>query len=158
MAYAATGGVASISTMKDKFADMLGSLDSITLVLIICAGALTFVVLYNLNNINISERRRELATLKVLGFYDIELSQYIYRENILITIIGIALGVIGGIFLNRFVVTTVEVDIVMFGRQIFAMSFVKSILIAVAFTVIVNIIVHFKLKKIDMATSLKSVE
>ena len=156
--YAAVGGVASISTMKDKFADMLGSLDTITWVLIICAGALTFVVLYNLNNINISERRRELATLKVLGFYDIELSQYIYRENVLITIIGIALGVIGGIFLNRFVVTTVEVDIVMFGRQIFAMSFVKSILIAIAFTVIVNFIVHFKLKKIDMATSLKSVE
>ncbi|MBO4834704.1 MAG: FtsX-like permease family protein [Lachnospiraceae bacterium] len=158
MAYSATGGVASISTMKDKFADMLGSLDTITLVLIICAGALTFVVLYNLNNINISERRRELATLKVLGFYDIELSQYIYRENILITIIGIALGILGGYFLNRFVVTTVEVDIVMFGRQIFAMSYVKSILIAIAFTVIVNIIVHFKLKKIDMATSLKSVE
>lgn len=155
---AAVGGVASISTMKDKFADMLGSLDTITWVLIVCAGALTFVVLYNLNNINISERRRELATLKVLGFYDIELSQYIYRENVLITIIGIALGVIGGIFLNRFVVTTVEVDIVMFGRQIFAMSFVKSILIAIAFTVIVNFIVHFKLKKIDMATSLKSVE
>ena len=158
MAYSATGGVACVSTMKDKFADMLGSLDSITLVLIICAGALTFVVLYNLNNINISERRRELATLKVLGFYDIELSQYIYRENILITIIGIALGVLGGYFLNRFVVTTVEVDIVMFGRQIFAMSYLKSILIAIAFTVIVNIIVHFKLKKIDMATSLKSVE
>ncbi|MBR5932042.1 MAG: FtsX-like permease family protein [Lachnospiraceae bacterium] len=158
MSYAATGGVTSIITLKEKFADILGSLDTITWVLIICAGALTFVVLYNLNNINISERRRELATLKVLGFYDIELSQYIYRENVLITIIGIALGVLGGIFLNRFVVTTVEVDIVMFGRQIFAMSFVKSILIAIAFTVIVNFIVHFKLKKIDMATSLKSVE
>ena len=158
LTYDAVGGVASISTMKDKFADMLKSLDSITWVLIICAGALTFVVLYNLNNINISERRRELATLKVLGFYDIELSQYIYRENVLITIIGIALGILGGYFLNRFVVTTVEVDIVMFGRQIFAMSFVKSILIAIAFTVIVNLIVHFKLKKIDMATSLKSVE
>ena len=154
----AVGGVNNIEDLKNKFSDMLRSLDMITYVLIVCAGALTFVVLYNLNNINISERRRELATLKVLGFHDIELSQYIYRENVLITIIGIALGIIGGIFLNKFVVTTVEVDIVMFGREIFAMSFVKSILIAIAFTVIVNIIVHFKLKKIDMAMSLKSVE
>ncbi len=158
LAMKAVSGINDIVRLKDKFSDMLKGLDSITYVLIICAGALTFVVLYNLNNINISERRRELATLKVLGFHDIELSQYIYRENVLITIIGIALGVIGGIFLNKFVVTTVEVDIVMFGREIYAMSFVKSILIAIAFTVIVNIIVHFKLKKIDMAMSLKSVE
>ena len=158
LALPAAGGIMCVNEMIDKFADMIKSLDSITYVLIVCAAALAFVVLYNLNNINISERSRELATLKVLGFYDIELSQYIYRENILITIIGIALGVIGGIFLNSFVVHTVEVDIVMFGRQIFFMSFVKSILIAVAFSAIVNFIVHFKLKKIDMATSLKSVE
>ncbi len=158
MSMNAVGGIMDIESMMDKFADMLKGLDSITLVLIICAGALTFVVLYNLNNINIGERRRELATLKVLGFHDIELSQYIYRENVLITVLGIALGVVAGIFLNKFVVTTVEVDIVMFGREIFPMSFVYSILIAIGFTVIVNIIVHFKLKKIDMAMSLKSVE
>ncbi|MBR6349568.1 MAG: FtsX-like permease family protein [Lachnospiraceae bacterium] len=156
--YKAVGGIMCVDEMIDKFEDMISSLDSITYVLIVCAAALSFVVLYNLNNINISERRRELATLKVLGFYDIELSQYIYRENILITIIGVALGIVAGIFLNSFVVHTVEVDIVMFGRQIFLMSFVKSILIAVAFAALVNIIVHFKLKKIDMATSLKSVE
>ncbi len=156
--YDAVGGVQSISVLVDKFSDLLDSMDVITLVLIVCAGALTFVVLYNLNNINISERRRELATLKVLGFYDIELSQYIYRENILITIIGIALGLVGGVLLNNYVINTVEVDLVMFGRQIFFPSFIKSVLIAVGFTVIVNIIVHFKLKKIDMATSLKSVE
>ena len=158
MKYDAVGGVMSVETFKDNFADMLTSMDSITLVLIICAGALTFVVLFNLNNINIRERSRELATLKVLGFYDIELSQYIYRENVLITIIGVALGVLGGYFLNEFVVSTVEVDIVMFGREIYGSSYLKSILIAIGFTVIVNIIVHFKLKKIDMATSLKSVE
>ncbi len=158
MSMDAVGGIMDIESMKDKFSDMLKGLDSITLVLIICAGALTFVVLFNLNNINIGERRRELATLKVLGFHDIELSQYIYRENVLITAIGIALGVVAGIFLNKFVVTTVEVDIVMFGREIFATSFLYSILIAIGFTVIVNIIVHFKLKKIDMAMSLKSVE
>ena len=156
--YGAVGGVMCVESLIEQFEDILKSLDSITLVLIVCAAGLTFVVLFNLNNINISERRRELATLKVLGFYDIELSQYIYRENILITIIGVAIGVIFGIFLNRFVVTTVEVDIVMFGRQIFFPSFVKSILIAIGFAVIVNLIVHLKLKKIDMATSLKSVE
>ncbi len=156
--YDAVGGVQSISTLIEKFSDMLKSLDSVTLILIVCAGALTFVVLYNLNNINISERRRELATLKVLGFYDIELSQYIYRENILITIIGVALGVLGGVLLTNFVITTTEVDIVMFGREIFLPSYIKSVLISIGFTVIVNIIVHFKLKKIDMATSLKSVE
>ena len=158
MKYEAVGGVMSVESLKESFADMLKSMDSITLVLIICAGALTFVVLFNLNNINIRERSRELATLKVLGFYDIELSQYIYRENVLITIIGVALGVLGGYFLNEFVVSTVEVDIVMFGREIYGASYLKSILIAVGFTVIVNIIVHFKLKKIDMASSLKSVE
>jgi len=154
----AISGIRIVSELKEEFAKTLNGLNSITLILIICAGALTFVVLYNLNNINISERRRELATLKVLGFYDVELSQYIYRENVLITIIGIIIGVVAGIFLNKFVVTTVEVDVVMFGRQIFFASFVKSVLIAVAFTAIVNVIVHFKLKKIDMATSLKSVE
>ncbi|MCF0142788.1 MAG: ABC transporter permease, partial [Parasporobacterium sp.] len=150
--------VTCIDTMIDEFADVLKGINAVTYVLIVCAGALTFVVLYNLNNINISERRRELATLKVLGFYDKELSQYIYRENILITIIGVALGVLGGYFLNSYVVTTVEVDMVMFGREIFPMSYVASVLIAIGFTAVVNIIVHFKLKKIDMATSLKSVE
>ncbi len=156
--YDAVGGVMCVESLIEQFEDMLKSLDSITLVLIVCAAGLTFVVLFNLNNINISERRRELATLKVLGFYDIELSQYIYRENVLITIIGVAIGVVFGIFLNRFVVTTVEVDIVMFGREIFLPSFIKSVVIAIGFAVIVNLIVHLKLKKIDMATSLKSVE
>lgn len=147
-----------IDDLIDKFADMIKSMDSITLVLIVCAGALTFVVLYNLNNINISERRRELATLKVLGFYDLELSQYIYRENIIITIIGVAAGLIAGYFLNLYVVVTCEVDVVMFGRKIFTPSFLLSIAIAVGFTAIVNVLIHHKMKKIDMATSLKSVE
>lgn len=158
LAMDSVSGVSDIAALKDKFSDILTSFDAITLVLIICAGALTFIVLFNLNNINISERRRELATLKVLGFHDIELSQYIYRENVLITIIGIALGVLGGILLNSFVVKSVEVDIVMFGREIYFASYVKSILLAAVFAAIVNVIVHFKLKKIDMATSLKSVE
>ena len=154
----AVSGVTNIASQKEYFADMLSSLDTITLVLIICAGALTFIVLFNLTNINISERRRELATLKVLGFYDIELSQYIYRENFMITVLGIALGLFFGRYLNDFVVTTVEVDIVMFAREIYVSSYIISAVIAFVFAVIVNVIVHFKLKKIDMATSLKSVE
>ncbi len=158
LAEPAVGGVMAVSTMIEKFADVISGMSSITVVLIICAGALTFVVLYNLNNINVTERQRELATLKVLGFYNTELTAYIIRENILITIIGVAIGVVCGILLNRFVVESVEVDIVMFGRQIYPLSYLWSVLIAVGFTAIVNFLVHFKLKKIDMATSLKSVE
>ena len=158
LALGAVSAVTNIASAKEGFADMLSSLDTITLVLIICAGALTFIVLFNLTNINISERRRELATLKVLGFYDLELSQYIYRENLMITVIGIAIGLFIGRYLNNFVITTVEVDLVMFGRDIFLSSYIISAALAFGFAVIVNIIVHFKLKKIDMAASLKSVE
>ena len=158
LALEAVSGVSNIASAKEGFEEMLSSLDTITLVLIICAGALAFIVLFNLTNINISERKRELATLKVLGFYDMELSAYIYRENLMITVLGIAIGLFIGRYLSNFVTTTVEVDMVMFGREIFASSYILSALIAFAFAVIVNIIVHFKLKKIDMATSLKSVE
>ena len=126
--------------------------------LVISAGGLAFVVLYNLNNINIDERRRELATLKVLGFYDKEVSEYIYRENVLITGIGIIIGIGFGILLHRFVITTAEIDIVMFGRNIMAKSFLYSIIITIVFALIIDLIMHFNLKKIDMATSLKSIE
>ncbi len=151
-------GASYIDKMRNKFDDMLGSLDVITVVIVIAAGGLAFIVLYNLNNINISERKRELATLKVLGFYDIEVSKYIYRENIIITIIGIALGTLFGIILHKFVITTAEVDVVMFGRSVDFLSFVWSGLLTILFAVIVNVSMHFKLKKVDMATSLKSVE
>lgn len=158
MALKAVGGTSFIDKMKDKFADMLGGLDVIIAVLVISAGGLAFVVLYNLNNINIDERRRELATLKVLGFYDKEVSEYIYRENVLITGIGIIIGIGFGILLHRFVITTAEIDIVMFGRNIMAKSFLYSIIITIVFALIIDLIMHFKLKKIDMATSLKSIE
>ena len=151
-------GVSYIDKMRSGFEDMLGSMDVIIAVIIIAAGGLAFIVLYNLNNINISERRRELATLKVLGFYDIEVSRYIYRENVILTIIGIVAGAFLGVVLHRFVIVTAEVDMVMFGRSVEPLSFVWSSLLTILFAVIINISMHSKLKKVDMATSLKSVE
>ena len=119
---------------------------------------LAFIVLYNLNNINIAERRRELATFKVLGFYDMEVSGYIYRENVIITILGIIIGIGFGIILHQFVIQTAEIDMVMFGRNIGTRGYIYSTLLTILFAVIINISMHFKLKKVDMATSLKSGE
>ncbi len=145
-------------TMAEQIENMLGALDVVMLVLIVSAGALAFVVLYNLNNININERRRELATLKVLGFYNGEVAAYVYRENILLTLIGAALGIVLGKLLHAYIITTVEVDACMFGRNINLPSFVYGTLFTVGFSMIVNGVMYFKLKKIDMVESLKSVE
>ncbi len=145
-------------SIADQLEDMLSSLDSVIVVLIVSAGMLAFVVLYNLNNINITERKRELATLKVLGFYDGEVSAYVFRENVLLTLIGAAAGAGLGILLHRFIIVTVEVDAAMFGRNIYWPSFLYSILFTVGFSAFVNMTMHFKLKKIDMVESLKSVE
>ena len=127
-------------------------------VLIISAGLLAFVVLYNLNNINITERRRELATIRLLGFYDLELAMYVYRENILLTLIGIVAGIFMGNVLHRFVIETVEVDLIMFGRVIHPVSYLWGILLTFLFAFIVNVAMFYKLRKIDMVESLKSVE
>ena len=145
-------------SLEKQVDDMLGSLDIVIFVLIISAGMLAFVVLYNLNNININERKRELATIKVLGFYDGEVSAFVYRENILLTIIGTGVGVLFGILLHRYIIVTVEIDMCMFGRNINWPSYLYSILFTFGFSFIVNIFMHFKLKKIDMVESLKSVE
>ena len=150
--------VSYTTELKDQVDHMLESLDIVILVLIISAGMLAFVVLYNLNNINITERKRELATLKVLGFYDQEVSAYVYRENILLTVIGAFFGMIIGKILHRFIIVTVEVDTVMFGRNINPQSYLYAFLLTVAFSVFVNLVMYFKLKKIDMVESLKSVE
>ena len=112
----------------------------------------------NLNNINISERRMELATIKVLGFYDGEVGAYVYRENILLTILGTIAGIILGIILHKYVIFTTEVDLIMFGRQIYVQSYIYSILLTIAFSILVNAFVYFQLKKIDMVESLKSTE
>ncbi|MEG2875894.1 MAG: FtsX-like permease family protein [Hydrogenoanaerobacterium sp.] len=145
-------------TTRATFTDMMKSLDYVVLVLIVSAGALAFVVLYNLTNINIAERVREIATIKVLGFYDKEVSAYIYRENILLTLIGMVAGLFGGVWLHRFVISTAEVSMVMFGRSIDPISFVYAGGITIIFALIVNWVMYFRLKKIDMVESLKSVE
>ncbi|PWL70583.1 MAG: ABC transporter permease [Clostridiales bacterium] len=146
------------SSSGGSFRDMIESLNAVILVLILSAGALALIVLYNLTNINVNERVRELATLKVLGFYDKEVSAYIYRENTASSILGVLVGLVVGIFLHRFVVLTAEVDLVMFSREIFPMSYVWAALLTLAFTLLVNFLLHFRLKKIDMVESLKSVE
>lgn len=153
--------VFQISYSKDDgqtFADMVESLDAIVLVLILSAGALALVVLYNLTNINVNERIRELATLKVLGFYDKEVSSYINRENIASSILGVLVGLVLGVFFHRFVVATAEVEIVMFSRDIFPLSYLLAAFLTMAFTWLVNFLLHFRLKKINMVESLKSVE
>ncbi len=154
----AAAGVFYTSYFQDLLSNVLVSLNIVVWVLIISAGALAFVVLYNLNNININERRRELATLKVLGFYNKETAAYVYRENTILTLIGALMGTIFGIFLHRYVITTVEIDLVMFGRNIDPSSFVYSVLLTLFFSAFVNFVMFFKLKRIDMVESLKSIE
>ena len=127
-------------------------------VLIISAGALAFVVLYNLTNINITEREKELATIKVLGFYDGEVSAYIYRETALLTLIGTGLGLLLGMGLHQFVIRTAEIDMVMFGRSVYLPSYVYSALLTLFFSALVNLVMHRKLKKISMVESMKAPE
>lgn len=147
-----------ITGISKSFKDMIGSLNYVIMVLIFSAGALAFVVLYNLTNINISERIREIATIKVLGFYDREVSKYVYRENMILTIMGTILGLVLGVFLHRFVIFTTEIEFIMFGREIRAVSYVYSAILTIVFAVLVNFVMYFKLKKVDMVESLKSID
>ena len=150
--------ISRINTAMKMMDDTMNSLNYVVIILIISAGLLAFVVLYNLSNVNISERIRELATIKVLGFYDKEVYTYVTRETILLTLIGILLGLVGGYFLNYFIIGTCETDMLRFVKVIHPMSYVYSILITIGFTIIVNIVTYFALKKIDMIESLKSIE
>ena len=150
--------VSLTSTIMRTLDDTMNSLNYVVIILIVSAGLLAFVVLYNLSNVNISERIRELATIKVLGFYDKEVYKYVSRETVLLTAIGIALGLIGGYFLNFYIIGTCEIDMLRFVKIIDPLSYLYSILITVFFTIIVNIVTYFALKKIDMIGSLKSVE
>ena len=151
-------GVSFVSDLEETVANMMHSLDLVVWVLVAAAALLAFVVLYNLNNIAIIERRRELATLKVLGFHDGEVAMYVYRENIWLTGIGILLGMVIGVILHQFVIRTCEVDMIMFGQEIGALSYLYSAALTGVFAVIVNFFMYFSLKKIDMVESLKSVE
>ena len=146
------------SGAASSFSDNIRMMDLVVIVLIVSAGALAFVVLYNLTNINITERIREIATLKVLGFYDREVSNYVFRENIILSVIGAAAGLFLGTALCQFIIQTAEIDEVMFGRDIHLLSYVWSFLITVVFSLTVNFIMTGQLKKISMVESLKSVE
>ena len=150
--------VSYTSDQKQEINDMLQALVLVVIVLIITAALLAFVVLYNLNNVNITERRRELATLKVLGFYDQEVAAYVYHENIILTIMGIVVGVFLGIILHQYIIHTIRVDMVMFGQKVSLISFLISAVLTGIFSAFVNFVMYFKLKEIDMVESLKSVE
>lgn len=150
--------VAYTTQTMDTFNNIINSLNLVVIVFIIAAGALAFVVLYNLANINLNERIREVATIKVLGFRDGEVSSYIIRENIILTIIGIILGLGVGILLHQYVISLAEIDIVMFGRTIKPLSYVFAALLSAVFSALVSLIMHHKLKKVDMVESLKAVE
>lgn len=151
-------GVSFTSASEDMFKTVMDNMDMVVWILIVAAGLLALVVLYNLLNANISERIRELATIKVLGFYDREVYSYIARETIILTIIGILIGLVGGYFLTMYILKTCELDITMFDPNVKLLSYVFGIVITVFFAIIVNVATYFSLKKIDMIESLKSVE
>ena len=147
-----------IAAIRDSFTNSMEAIDYAVVIIILSAAALAFVVLYNLTNINITERVRELATLKVLGFFDKEITAYVYRENVFLTLFGIVLGLVMGRLLHAWLVLTVEVDLVMFGRTAPAYAYVLAAVLTAVFSVMVNVAAHFKLKKVDMVESLKTVE
>ena len=151
-------GVTFMSNTENIFAEVMNNMDLVVWILIISAGLLAFVVLYNLLNANITERIRELATIKVLGFYDKEVYDYISRETIILTVIGMLFGIGGGYFLTLYIIKTCEIDMLMFNPQITVWSYLFGVIITTVFAIIVNIITYFSLKKIDMIESLKSVE
>jgi putative ABC transport system permease protein len=148
-------GTAELLSRLSKSTDAIGI---VTIVLIALACMLALVVLFNLTNINISERIRELATIKVLGFYNTELAMYVYRENGAVTFMGIALGLVGGIFLHRFVLASVEIDLLKFPLIINFPSYIYAVALSLAFAVFVNLVMNYKLARIDMVESLKNVE
>lgn len=158
MQYDQFSSVTFYSGIAESFQETISSLSFVVVVLIIAAGMLAFVVLYNLTNVNISERIREIATIKVLGFYDKEVSAYVYRENIFLTIIGAGCGLLLGVGLHRLIMNLAEMDTLMFGRNITWISFTLSFMITLLFAIIVNLVMYRKLKEVPMVESLKSVE
>lgn len=150
--------LSQVAATREVFTSSLESVDYAVVLIIVCAAVLAFVVLYNLTNINITERMRELATLKVLGFYDGELSAYIYRENVILTVFGVTLGMGMGKLLHQWLVLTVEIDLLMFGRTLALSSYLYAGVLTAVFSLVVNLAAHRKLKKLDMVESLKTVE
>lgn len=150
--------IAYTSQIQSSMQNILDSISMVVVIMIVCAGLLAFIVLYNLSIINITERLKEIATIKVLGFDDGEVSAYIFRENILLTVIGIVEGIISGIVVHRIVLMMADVDIITYGRNIDFSSFIYSVVLAFGFSMLVNIVLHSKLKKVEMVESLKSIE
>lgn len=146
------------SDMLSRISQMMSCMNYIVIIIIICAGALAFIVLYNLNNINITERVREIATIKVLGFYPKETASYVFRENMVLTAIGCGLGLILGKWFHRFVMGEIQIDMVSFNVQINAVSYLFSVLLTMGFAWIVNCMMTGKLERINMAESLKSID
>ena len=154
-------GVATTSRMRDTqdtYTHSMERVDFVVVIIILAAAALAMVVLFNLSNINITERQRELATIKLLGFYDGEVSAYVYRENIVLTVFGILLGCFMGHWLHIYLVRSTEIDLMMFGRQTAPSAYVYAAILTALFSLLVNVLAHFKMKKIDMVESLKSAE
>lgn len=154
-------GVATTSRMRDTqdtYMHSMERVDFVVVIIILAAAALAMVVLFNLSNINITERQRELATIKLLGFYDKEVSAYVYRENIVLTVFGILMGCFMGHWLHIYLVRSTEIDLMMFGRQTEWTAYVYAAILTMLFSVAVNILAHFRMKKIDMVESLKSAE
>ena len=154
-------GVATTSRMRDTqdtYMHSMERVDFVVVIIILAAAALAMVVLFNLSNINITERQRELATIKLLGFYDGEVSAYVYRENIVLTLFGILLGCFMGHWLHIYLVRSTEIDLMMFGRQTAPSAYVYAAILTALFSLLVNVLAHFRMKKIDMVESLKSAE
>ena len=149
-------GVTYATVVYDAFSDTLGSLDFVTQILVGAAAALAFIVLYNLTNINVAERQRELSTIKVFGSHDYEVTLYIYRENIILTILGIIVGLLFGQWLTNFIMGTMEIDNLVFGRVIHLDSYLYAGGLTLLFSVIVMIVIHYQLKRIDMVEALKA--
>lgn len=158
LACSSVSAVAVNADMLNQVNNMMKSLDAVILLIIVCAGALAFIVIYNLTNINITERIREIATIKVLGFFPKETAAYVYRENIVLTAAGAFAGLFAGVWLHRFVMANINVDMIAFDVRILPLSFVNSVLLTFVFMLIVDVIMYVKLEKINMAESLKSVE
>ncbi|NLO82323.1 MAG: ABC transporter permease [Clostridiales bacterium] len=151
-------GVSVLNDMRVMVDNMMQSLDYIILLVIACAGALGFVVIYNLNNINIMERSREIAMLKVLGFYHRETRSYVFRETVILTVIGCLLGLGFGKLLHEFVMDQINIEMVSFKKQIFGSSYIIAVVVTFMITFLVNLMLQKKIEKINMAESLKSVE
>lgn len=149
-------GINYVEDIFSSFSGTLNSLDLITQILVIAAAALAFIVLYNLTNINVSERKRELSTIKVLGSHDQEVTMYIYRENFILTFLGILVGLVFGTILTNFIMGTMEVDMLVFGREVHFSSYLYSTLLTILFTLVVMLVIHFQLKRIDMVEALKA--